>query len=254
MNQTLLFDLDDTLIHCNKYFDMVLREFAEHMSAYYGQFGLSSQTFIEKQSELDTAGIAIHGFKADRFPASLVETYEFFAKKTGRRMADREKKQLYVLGNSVYEQNFEPYPHMEETLERLTQEGNSLCLYTGGDEVIQRTKVKLVGLERFFGPRIYVAQHKGYPFLSSLLEQSRLKPEETWMIGNSLRSDIKPALQAGIHAIFLPALSPWSYDEVELDLDPKGAYLTLYELKDVPEAIREFVQEQKAECKLPRKR
>ncbi|WP_166239490.1 HAD family hydrolase [Paenibacillus turpanensis] len=251
MNQTLLFDLDDTLIHCNKYFDMVIEQFAEQMKVYFGSYGISTQTFVEKQAEIDTAGIAIHGFKADRFPKSFVETYDYFSSYTGRTASEEEKQTLYDIGESVYKVDFEPYPNMVETLEKLQAEGHTLCVYTGGDEVIQRTKLKVVGLESYFGSRVFVAQHKGLPFLESLLQREQFNRATTWMIGNSLRSDIRPALHAGINAIFLPALNPWHYDNVELDSDPKGAYLTLNELLEVPEAIRSYVNEGRAECKFP---
>ena len=77
--QTILFDLDDTLVHCNKYFDFVIDQFIDLMLTWYSGHGLSAQDIKQKQLQIDLAGIHIHGFMPDRFPKSFVETYQWFA-------------------------------------------------------------------------------------------------------------------------------------------------------------------------------
>jgi putative hydrolase of the HAD superfamily len=62
------------------------------------------------------------------------------------------------------------------------------------------------------------------------------------MIGNSLRTDIVPALESGIHAIFIPADNEWNYNIVEVKSEPAGAYLTISSLNQVPNAINAYLK------------
>src|SRR5690606_25798300 len=143
---------------------------------------------------------------------------------------------------SVYEHETEPYPHMEQTLDALAEAGHELHLYTGGEILIQRKKIERMGLERYFGSRIYIRQLKNIDALEQILSGNAFDRDRTWMIGNSIRTDVVPALTAGIHAIHMRTLQEWHYNVVQIDVQPKGAFLTLDELRDVPPAIQTFLQ------------
>lgn len=240
MKQTILFDLDDTLIHCNKYFDLVLDQFADLMTTWFASSHLTKDKVKSKQYEIDAAGIQVHGFVADHFPHSLVDTYDHFSALTGRPQAEEERKRLYDLGMSVYAHTIEPYPNMTETLERLQHQGHELCLYTGGESAIQERKVKQLGLDVFFGDRVFISSHKTTPVLESILDRHRFDRSRTWMIGNSIRTDIVPALETGINAIHIPAITEWKYNLIEIDVEPKRVFLRLQTLLDVPPAVEQY--------------
>jgi putative hydrolase of the HAD superfamily len=225
--QTLLFDLDDTLIHCNKYFDIVLEQFSDLMMTMFASFRLGKKEICDKQLEIDTAGVQLHGFTPDHFPYSLVETYRYFSDLLGRSKDKAEEQELLQLGTSVYDYEIEPYPYMTETLEELKSDGHRLYLYTGGVASIQQRKVEAMRLKRFFEDRIFIRQHKTTAALENILKENRFVRAETWMIGNSIRTDILPAIQTGIHAVFIPAVNEWAYNIIEIDAKPKGAFLTL---------------------------
>jgi len=242
-HQTILMDLDDTLIYCNKYFHLVIDQFADLLDAWFSGSGFAPADFKAKQSELDLIGVRRHGFIAERFPESLVETYRHFSAMTGRPVSRNEMKELRNLGFSVYEYQAEPYPGMEETLERLRRDGHSLYLYTGGDERIQRDKIRKARLEAYFGDRIFITRHKTEESMERLLAERRFDRARTWMVGNSVTTDIVPALKAGIHSIYLPAEKEWSYNTGSVDLVPKGAYFRLASLREVPGAIRSYLED-----------
>lgn len=241
MKQSLLFDLDDTLIHCNKYFHKVLAQFTEVMSAWYGTLGISDADIVHIHSEIDIAGVQQMGFKSTHFPKSFVDTYRHFSSVTGRPASSREEDQLWQLGNSVYTHEVEPYPYMEETLEQLTQEGHELHLYTGGEPSIQQSKIDRLKLQRYFGDRVYVRQHKNTAALEQILSSGAFNRSSTWMIGNSLRTDVIPALQCGIHSVYLQRENEWSYNLAPIDTKPAGAFLTLHTLSEVPPSIHQYV-------------
>lgn len=240
--QTILFDLDDTLLYCNKFFDLVMDQFADQMEMWFHGYHLSIAEVKKKQAELDLQQVLVSGFSPSHFPQSFVDTYDYYCDLLGRPRQESEVRALIELGDSVYGHDIEPYAHMEETLLELQAAGHELHLYTGGDPAIQMRKVTEAGLARFFGDRIYVTRHKTTEYLDGLLRANRFDRSSTWMIGNSLRTDIMPALENGIHAIFMPAQQEWSFNQVEVTAVPAGAYLTLSSLKEIPEAIKNYVE------------
>lgn len=238
--QTILFDLDDTLIHCNKYFDLVLDQFFDLMTTWFAGYRITTEDVKNQQYVIDERGVQLHGFVSDHFPQSLVDTYAHFSALTGRETSEEEQSRLYDLGMSVYAQTIEPYPNMTETLERLVHQGHHLFLYTGGETVIQERKVKQMGLDAFFGDRIFISPHKTTAMMESILDNQRFDRSKTWMIGNSIRTDIIPAIETGINAIHIPAITEWKYNIVDIQTKPKRLYLQLKSLLEVPPTILEY--------------
>lgn len=242
MKQHILFDLDDTLIYCNKYFFYVVDQFVDAMSTWFGGSPLVTAGAIrDKQTEIDIALIGQTGFKSEHFPQSFVDTYVYFSDLTGRKRTSVEEDFLWKLGLSVYEHETEPYPNMEHTLDELATSGHELHLYTGGELLIQQRKIERMGLERYFSSRIYIRQLKNNDALEQILKEGSFDRDHTWMIGNSIRTDVVPALTAGIHAIHMRMHEEWQYNLVQIDVKPRGAFFTLDQLKDVPETIHRYV-------------
>ncbi|MOA06279.1 hypothetical protein D3C78_1259100 [compost metagenome] len=130
---------------------------------------------------------------------------------------------------------------MEQTLYALAEAGHELHLYTGGEFPIQRRKIESLRLEQFFETRIYIKQLKNNDAMESILTNGVFDRSSTWMIGNSIRTDVVPALLAGIHAIHMRTQTEWQYNVVQIDVEPQGAFLTLDRLLDVPDAIHRYV-------------
>lgn len=247
MKQTILFDLDDTLVHCNKYFYRVIDRFANLMAEWFRDHGLTAQAVRDKQTEIDIAGVHVLGFKSEHFPQSFIETYRYFSTLYGHASSAAEEDTLWKLGFSVYELETEPYPFMEETLDRLASAGHELHLYTGGEPLIQRRKIERFSLERYFGSRIYIRRHKNVEALENIVRAGGFDRARTWMIGNSIRTDIVPALTAGIHAIHMKAETEWLYNIVGIDVQPKGAFLSLHRLSEIPPAIENHIRQTEEE-------
>ncbi|WP_308634297.1 HAD family hydrolase [Paenibacillus silvisoli] len=243
MKQTILFDLDDTLIYCNKYFYFVIDQFSDLMNDWFGGYGIKPQEIREKQTEIDIAGVHVSGFQSDHFPQSFISTYRYFSDLLGRSASPVEEDRLWKLGRSVYEHAVEPYPHMEETLDELASSGHELHLYTGGEILIQQRKINEMKLERYFGPRIYVRSKKNIEAMEAILREGKFDRKSTWMIGNSIRTDVVPALTTGINAIHMKTDSEWAYNIVGIDVEPKGAFITLDQLRDVPVSIYDYLKQ-----------
>ncbi|MEH7494743.1 HAD family hydrolase [Neobacillus niacini] len=240
--QNILFNLDDTLSYCNRYFNLVIDEFADQMKAWFDS--ITEDDIKQKQLQLDIAAISEHGLKSDRFPESFVGTYQYYCVLTGREKKKDEIIFLRELGFKVFEIPVEPIPHMNETLQLLKEEGHELYLHTGGDEANQRRKITQLELTTYFEHRIYISEHKDTTALSDILKTIKADPNVTWMVGNSLRTDIVPALEMDIHAIYIPTENEWQYNMVEVNVDHSSTFLTVDSLQEVPDVIHKRIQEQ----------
>ncbi|MNC21300.1 Phosphoglycolate phosphatase [compost metagenome] len=146
------------------------------------------------------------------------------------------------LGLSVYDQEVEAYPGMVETLDALKHDGHDLYLYTGGDDTIQQRKIEQMKLDVYFGDRIFIRQHKNIESLENILTSYPFERKRTWMIGNSLRTDVLPALTAGINSIYLKQQNEWLYNLIELQREMQQSVLTISSIHEVPPVIRSAAQ------------
>ncbi|MCM3631756.1 MULTISPECIES: HAD family hydrolase [Paenibacillus] len=234
MSQQILFDLDDTLIYCNRYFFRTIDRFAHQLVNRFNDPSVTLDAVKAKQSEFDSELIGQSGFKSEHFPQSFIETYVHFADLLGVAVSSSEKDSLWKLGMEVYAHETEPYPYMEETLQQLQHQGHELHLYTGGEHSIQLRKIHDMDLKRYFDDRIYIRQVKNISALDELLTEHAFERSRTWMIGNSIRNDIVPALHAGIHAIHVEVPDEWNYNIIQVDVKPKGQYFSVQSLQQIP--------------------
>lgn len=244
MHQTLLFDLDDTLVYCNKYFFAAIDQFLEYMTDWFKEYRVSAKDIRTIQAQNDIQGVQANGFASEHFPQSLQKTYTYFTNLTGRDYSQIEWDTLWQLGMNVYKTEVEPYPGMIDTLDQLREQGHELLLYTGGEAVIQQRKIDQMRLSTYFNDRIFIRQHKTTEALDEILRQLRVDRMQTWMIGNSLRTDIVPALTNGLNAIYLKQPNEWAYNMVEMSAQPKGAFFTIEKLIEVPQIIQQWQTDQ----------
>ncbi|MFP7732391.1 HAD family hydrolase [Priestia aryabhattai] len=238
--QTLIFNLDDTLVHCNKYFRDTINHFVAQLQEWFEN--LTKEEIKKKQLEIDLKSIETYGLHSSRFPESLVATYLFFSEQTNQDIREDRVEKVKKIGQSVFEVPVEPLPDMYEVLDNLKEQGHNLYLHTGGDEENQSRKIVQLELAKYFEKRVFISEHKNTPALKEILNQINYDPKKTWMIGNSLKTDIRPAVEVGIHAIHVPSELEWSYNQVEIDIKPKGNLITVNSLMEVPEIIQKHAQ------------
>lgn len=237
MSEQILFDLDDTLIYCNRYFFRAIHDCTAAIEKWLNHPIVTYEKIKTMHSFLDTKLISESGFKSDHFPQSFVDTYIHFSQVINRLAVKQEIEKLWEMGRAVYFHQTEAYPHMHETLESLQQYGHELHLYTGGEPEIQWRKINDMGLEAFFNKRIHIRQKKNTAALEQLLTELNFNRERTWMVGNSIRNDIVPALTTGIHAIHVVVPEEWSYNIVSVNIEPKGEFVTVKGLNEIPPII-----------------
>ena len=122
------------------------------------------------------------------------------------------------MGQLVLEPPIEFLDGVTETLPWLGERFR-LFLLTKGDQEVQVSKLERSGLAHHF-EGVHVVQEKDDEVLKGLMVDYGLQPEMTWMVGNSPRSDINPALEVGIGAVHIPHSNTWSFERQEI-ADPE---------------------------------
>ena len=206
----LLIDADDTLWENNIYFEQAIHNFIQFLA----HSSLSPQ---EVRTVIESADRTITGYGSASFTHGLVETYRCLAERT---ITDEDIQQVRRFGEQIIEQPIILLDHVQETLEALTPHYH-LIMLTKGDEEEQKLKVKRSGLGDYFR-HIVVVPEKDVQAYRNLIEAMDLDPSETWMIGNSPRSDINPALAAGLNAIFIPHPHTWHLEHEEIQAHGPG--------------------------------
>ena len=214
--QTLLIDADDTLWENNIYFERAIAAFISYLNHHEYSPAEVRQTLNAVERET----ILAHGYGLSSFTRSLVTCFERLSP-----APVTEEKAARILGfaRSIAEQEIELLPGVAETLAELGSR-HRLILMTKGDRAEQADKLARSGLFELFSSVEIVAE-KDPPTYREVITRHELTPHTSWMIGNSPRSDINPALAAGLHAVFLFHKDTWVLEHAAVDPAPPGQHL-----------------------------
>jgi len=214
--QTLLIDADDTLWENNVYFERAIAAFISYLNhhEYSPAEVRSTLNAVERET------ILAHGYGLPSFTRSLITCFERLS-----TQPITEEKRCRVIGfaNTIAEQEIELLPAVAETLSELASR-HRLILMTKGDQAEQADKLARSGLAPHFSAVEIVAE-KDSPTYHEVIARHELTPHTSWMVGNSPKSDINPALAAGLHAVFLFHRDTWVLEHAALDSAPDGQHL-----------------------------
>jgi putative hydrolase of the HAD superfamily len=206
--QTLLIDADDTLWENNIFFEKTIDDFITRLE----HLGYTREYIRHILNETERRNIRQHGYGVRSFRRSLEETYLKLAGNTARRDIVKNIEQMaQELENTP--------PHIldgvPETLAYLAKH-HRLILLTKGEPAEQAAKVERSGLQPHFDA-IEIVLEKDSGTYGRMIEQFKIVKSHGWMVGNSPRSDINPALQSGLNAVFIPHSATWELEKSELE-------------------------------------
>ena len=228
-SQTLLFDADDTLWENNIYFERAIAAFISYLDH-------RVHTREEVREHLNTcerATIANEGYGLKSFRKSLIRCFEQLSDEP---VTPDKHARIVAFTESIASQEIELLPQVESTLRDLA-ERHRLLLVTKGDLQEQTGKLERSGLRELFSA-VEVPPEKTHAMYRALANRHQCDPAATWMIGNSPRSDINPALAAGLNAVFIPHDFTWALEHEVVD--PPGPGSTLLELASFGDLLRHF--------------
>jgi putative hydrolase of the HAD superfamily len=211
--ELVLVDFDDTLVDTAPRFDRARRELFELLVSIGFEAEHVRQTHHQ---DIDPIMRQRFGLGPQRLEHAFRETYEHLCARGGRDMDEDIAMRCALLGRTVAGTP----PLLQGALESLQRLADSLptVLYTqSGDFDYQLACVTDSGvLEVVRHERVRIAERKTSDQFRSVLKEFAVRdPANVWMIGNSMRSDINPALECGANAIFVDVENPWEFDVVE---------------------------------------
>jgi putative hydrolase of the HAD superfamily len=200
---TLLIDADDTLWENNIYFLEVMERFAEELERH----GVPGERARSELMDTERRNVPVHGYGSRAFALSVAESFRALAPEADTTSLEA----LIALARSIHDRDeMELLPGVEDALEALSSSAR-LVLVTKGDPDEQTRKVQCSGLARYF-ESVEVVREKDEATYRELVDRLALDPAHTWMVGNSPKSDINPALAAGLRAILVPHPHTWELE------------------------------------------
>jgi putative hydrolase of the HAD superfamily len=224
----ILIDFDDTLVETTVFFEMAREKFARFMVDIGFPLAEVLETLNQKDIEnVDRCG----GFLKECFPRAMVETYQHFCSISGLAADPGVSREVEEIGWWVFGQDPAPVPGACEVLEELA--GNyRLFLATKGDPSVQWPRIVKSGIKKFFSD-VYVLKDKTRHEYEKIARLNGLDTGCSWVVGNSIKSDINPGIMAGFKCIFIPNRYTWHYEMEE----PAGDFVTLESIGMVPELV-----------------
>jgi putative hydrolase of the HAD superfamily len=217
--QTLLIDADDTLWENNIYFERAIADFISFLN----HRERSPAEIREILNDVERECIVTHGYGLPSFTHSLVKTFEHLSVEP---ITPALHETIHGFARTIAEQPVQMLPRVAETLEYLRSR-HQLILVTKGNFPEQSGKVERSGVKHFF-QEVEIVPEKNALTYEKIISRHRLAGERTWMIGNSPKSDINPALEAGLNAVFVPHDETWVLEHEDLaEAKPPARLLVL---------------------------
>lgn len=220
---TVGLDADDTLWHNETIFRLTHARFAELLAE------AADPAMIEARlAEVERRNLRLYGYGVKGFTLSMIETA---MELTDGRVDPAVIREILAAGRDMLAHPVEPLSGVEAALATLS-ERYRLVLITKGDLLDQERKLAASGLGDLFAA-VEIVSEKTRDTYSRVFARHGSGAEEAAMIGNSMRSDVLPALEAGAWAAHVPYVITWAH---ELADAPEGhpRYAALETLADAP--------------------
>jgi putative hydrolase of the HAD superfamily len=228
--QTLLIDLDDTLCENNIFFERAIADFISFLD----HKEHSREQVRAILNDVERECIVKHGYGLHSFAHSLVDTFERLSVEP---ITPALHSTISAFAHRISDLPLQIINGVPETLQYLSSR-HKLMVMTKGRVTEQSAKIERSGLKDYF-VAAEIVMEKNEASYRSIVSKYALDPESTWMVGNSPKSDINPALAAGIHAVFVPHDQTWVLEHEELSLAPRNGQ-QLLQLKSFSELTNYF--------------
>lgn len=226
----VVFDGDDTLWRTMPIYTGAKARFFALMTRVVPDAVNIEQEFDQR----DKRNVAKWGFTTERFRNSMVETYRACVLAAGASPQLKQEVAVSRIATSIARRRAPLLPFARAALTRLSPHCR-LVLLTKGEYELQRHRIEASGLEDLF-ERVIIVDHKDKATFRQLAAELKVTPGRAWSVGDSVRSDIRPALAAGFKAVWIPQKT-WSYEEVCADAHAAGQFLQARSLRELPKVL-----------------
>lgn len=226
---TIALDADDTLWQNEQFFRLTEQRFSDLLRDY-----TDAPDLTERLISATARNLQFYGFGAKGFSLSMVETA---LEITDHRVPGTVIAEILAAGRELLNFPIETLPYVDQALDQL-QDRYRLILITKGDLFDQERKLAASGLADYFAA-VEVVSDKSEAVYRRIFERHTEGADHTIMAGNSLKSDILPALAAGAFAAYVPHDLTWSYEHAEEPVD-QPRYTRIQHLALLQSAIDRF--------------
>ncbi|MFD1943991.1 HAD family hydrolase [Paradevosia shaoguanensis] len=199
------FDADDTLWQNEQFYRLTETRFTQLLADYAEPTDLSARLL-----ETEKRTLGLYGFGIKGFTLSMLETA---IEVTDGKVPASVLSEILAAGREMLSHPIEPLPHALAALEALRNDYR-LILITKGDLFDQERKLAQSGLGDLF-EAVEIVSDKNAATYSRIFSRHADGPERALMVGNSLKSDVVPAIEAGSWGVYVPHALTWSYEHIE---------------------------------------
>lgn len=226
---TIAFDADDTLWHNERFFHLTQSYFAELLADYTDR-----ETLMARLLEAERRNIGHYGFGIKGFVLSMIETA---LEVTEERVPASVIGELLRAGQEMLDHPIELLPHARMAVEAVAKT-HRVLLITKGDLLHQERKLAQSGLGEMFDG-VEIVSNKTPDVYRRIFAAHGTAPAAAMMIGNSMRSDVLPAVDVGAWGVFVPHGLEW---EIERADPPQYAprYRAIEDLSAIPDLVAEI--------------
>jgi putative hydrolase of the HAD superfamily len=235
MKKKFIFDYDDTLAWNQHDYSYPIVEMLTYILNVLGPKSPNPKTILDLEEEIDMQNVKTIGFKMERFPTSFRMTYETLCQEAGIPIEEKHQEAMYNIGMKAFsEERYKEQGLISgaiEVLEFIKTKGDKNVLYTKGDERVQQKKIEVNNIAQYFDEIHIVGLKSTKGFLDIIGDWDK---ELVYKVGNSIRSDVNPALEAGIKVIYIPC-ETWGYERQHNGISLPEKVITLERIDQIPE-------------------
>lgn len=208
----LIFDLDDTLIYTHQIFVELTEAFLQQMAA----LGFADENVYYTLDAFDREAVELaDAYVPWAFPQAMRQTYAFYCEKYFQPFDEEQAASFENLGNSFREADYPLVDGAKTLLDTLAEAGHRLVLLTQGGYEEQKYKVEQHHLNEYFH-EIIVVDKKTPEVYQNIMQRHKFAPDDTWVIGNSLKSEVVPALAVQANPVWVKVCQGWDFENVAL--------------------------------------
>jgi putative hydrolase of the HAD superfamily len=223
-------DADDTLWHNEPLFTGRREQFCAMLTKYEPQGIPDDHLYQVEMRNLRHFGYGVKGFVL-----SMIETA---IEITDGRLATSDVRTIIEWGREMLSEPIRLLDGVAEAVEALAGD-HTVILVTKGDLLDQETKLARSGLGHLFGG-IEIVSDKTPDVYRRLLTRYGVQPRQFVMVGNSLRSDILPVVEAGAHAVYVPYEMSWVHERVPPEALAGATFHEIAHIRELPELLRKL--------------
>ncbi|SHG75524.1 HAD family hydrolase [Marivita hallyeonensis] len=222
---TIGFDADDTLWHNERFFKLTQARFEELLSDY-----TDASVLHDRLLEAERRNIGHYGFGVKGFVLSMIETA---IDVTEGQVPGHVIRHILDAGQEMLAHPIELLPHAAETVATLAGHYR-IVLITKGDLLHQERKLAQSGLGELFDD-VAIVSEKSVQTYRTAFAAEHGGPERAMMVGNSMRSDIVPAVEAGSWGVHVPHDLEWDLEHASAPESPR--FQTIQDLGELPALV-----------------